>query len=787
MKYIDECSWWLRLAALTGVGAAAALAPAPGCIDPGTSLCTSGVRCPPEAECTADGDGCRFDQCGNGVVDEGEACDDGNVASLDGCKGDCSSDEVCGNGIVDLHTGEECDEGALNGTSGVCSTACTNFCGNGTLEDNEPCDASAGEVVECTDLGFDWGTLVCTNCQPIYSRCGTIGWWRPEVPAGVGSLFGVWGDVATGLVAVGEDDTGDVIEILRYNDGTWVQDGSFDTSIEGTLFDVWGSGPSDVFAVGDGGKVLYYNGSAWSRLNAGAVTTLRDVWGNDDRSDVFAVGDERTVVRYDRDELSWSIEELPAEVPAEVTFEAVWGGGPVDVYVVGSGGTILHLTAAGWRREGLALPGLSEIRLLDVWGTGDGPVFAVGEDGTVLQDPAGDGSWAFVPVGVQEDLRAIWGTSREQVMAVGDNGTVLLHDGRSWMSMESATDLVILGLWGVNGIGLVAVAQDGLVLTYGGWGRISQAPQTAPQAGEATWARGLDDVYAVVAEAPYLLHFDGAQWRAAADVEPELAALLPDEEGERLYDVWGNDRGELVLVGTGGLLLHRRVPGGWERPSYTDGDEPRALYRVFGGANGNIFAVGEALPQGQGEALAEALIVRYDGEQWATMRSGARASLRAVWASRVDEVAFAVGEQGTILRYDGDLGETWVDMDSGTVRTLHAVWGNSTEEVYVVGERGTALSYNGSIWTLLDPMSDRDVTDLWGSRTGRVFAVGTGGSLYYHNGIDRWSPVRIQTDQRLLSVWGVDTGRDELEALMYTGDGGAFGRILVSNAFAPSY
>jgi cysteine-rich repeat protein len=48
--------------------------------------------------------------CGDGHLDPGEACDDGNNVSCDGCKGDCSrADHVCGDGITEC--GEECDDG----------------------------------------------------------------------------------------------------------------------------------------------------------------------------------------------------------------------------------------------------------------------------------------------------------------------------------------------------------------------------------------------------------------------------------------------------------------------------------------------------------------------------------------------------------------------------------------------------------------------------------------------------------------------------------------------------
>jgi cysteine-rich repeat protein len=61
--------------------------------------------------------------CGNGVVEVGEQCDDGNHVACDGCAPTCRL-ERCGDGIVECS--EECDDGAANGTPGSkCTSSCT--------------------------------------------------------------------------------------------------------------------------------------------------------------------------------------------------------------------------------------------------------------------------------------------------------------------------------------------------------------------------------------------------------------------------------------------------------------------------------------------------------------------------------------------------------------------------------------------------------------------------------------------------------------------------------------
>src|SRR5262249_9179508 len=77
----------------------------------GVGRCTRGV-------CVAVG-------CGNGVVDLGELCDDGNQTSGDGCRADCGKLERCGDGVVDQ--GEACDDGNANPSDGCDACAVTTW------------------------------------------------------------------------------------------------------------------------------------------------------------------------------------------------------------------------------------------------------------------------------------------------------------------------------------------------------------------------------------------------------------------------------------------------------------------------------------------------------------------------------------------------------------------------------------------------------------------------------------------------------------------------------------
>ena len=68
--------------------------------------------------------------CGNGIVEAGEQCDDGNTNDHDACGNDCtlcpSTPPGCGNGVVE--PGEECDDGNTNDSDG-CSNTCHIYIG----------------------------------------------------------------------------------------------------------------------------------------------------------------------------------------------------------------------------------------------------------------------------------------------------------------------------------------------------------------------------------------------------------------------------------------------------------------------------------------------------------------------------------------------------------------------------------------------------------------------------------------------------------------------------------
>ncbi len=83
--------------------------------------------------------------CGNGIVESGEVCDDGNTNDGDDCSADCRSDETCGNSIIDSRVGEVCDDGNNDDGDGCQANCALPTCGDGILDDGETCDDGNNE------------------------------------------------------------------------------------------------------------------------------------------------------------------------------------------------------------------------------------------------------------------------------------------------------------------------------------------------------------------------------------------------------------------------------------------------------------------------------------------------------------------------------------------------------------------------------------------------------------------------------------------------------------------
>jgi hypothetical protein len=128
---------------------------------------------------------------------------------------------------------------------------------------------------------------------------------------------------------------------------------------------------------------------------------------------------------------------------------------------------------------------------------------------------------------------------------------------------------------------------------------------------------------------------------------------------------------------------------------------------------------------------------------WTRMESGVFETLRDIWGTSATNV-LAVGDHGTILRYDG---EAWNPMISGTDVDLQRVWGMSATAVYASDNATTLLRFDGTEWRQVEfpPVPKRGyrlwvnsetsamaiVTDAAESHTGSASIVSWDGTTWH--------------------------------------------------------
>lgn len=195
------------------------------------------------------------------------------------------------------------------------------------------------------DSGTDrqlWGLWHDREADRLYAcgEEGTVlcldrGKWERLPPVGELGIHDLARAPDGGLLAVGQ-----LGEIHHFDGHGWTR--QFDLHMDITLLSIWSDGAGSLFAAGDEGLVLTWNGSGWERMPSGTKSALYGLWGVDAQH-LLAVGDFGLVLRWNGqrwDEFNAGTEHF--------LFDA-WGRGLDDIYIVGLSGTIGHFDGQRWR------------------------------------------------------------------------------------------------------------------------------------------------------------------------------------------------------------------------------------------------------------------------------------------------------------------------------------------------------------------------------------------------------------------------------------------------------
>jgi hypothetical protein len=506
-------------------------------------------------------------------------------------------------------------------------------------------------------------------------------------------LMDVWVTGPGTAFAVGQRGT-----VLRLSNGVWtdlpIPAELLTTETDGALANlgwVWAASPSVVYA-STGKVLLFFDGTAWTRLKVG-LTSISGIHGTGPNN-VYVVGNDGVVAHFDG--ANWDLYRTGVD-----PFSVVYAPDPSTVLV---GGSNVLLRSTGGAFQPLAIPGFgSGDGVRDIGGTsandlwvltslaryiydGQGwtrianPVSLFGLNRLYVTGPSTAFFTGFSSAGLWEDAGGVGGPvfgSRN----IDYSGLTTTTPGNVFASSS-------VGIWKVNGErwarfgyagatraiagapdgSLFALTSDNRVIRYSGstWETSTSLQTGNPPGSQGTalhaWSGG---TAVAVGQNGLAAHFDGSAWKY---VETGTRSLLSG--------VWGSSPAEVFAVGVNGLVMR------YNGTSWTAMQNTGTAYHlssVWGTSATNVFAVGQW-----------GTIVRYDGTSWTPMRTNTFAHLTHVHGTGPNDV-LAVGDEGVVLHFNGT---SWKDVSSPRAHSaLRAVQATGATSGVTVGPAGTVY-YN---------------------------------------------------------------------------------------------
>ena len=699
---------------------------------------------------------CQLAGCGDGVVDANEACDDGNLEPGDGCSIICEP-ERCGNGVLDA--GEVCDDGNVLGGDG-CSADCRSDeqCNNGIT------DFDAGELCDCGDgsLSLPAGCEApngaaggsCTaDCKTVFCGNGVLNDGEACDDGNTTSGDGCSGDCLSdescgnGYVDLAADppegcDLGaanaNTPDALCRTDCTPRRCG--DGIIDpASGEDCEAGSPLEASCMDFG----YYTGT----LGCGS-----DCRYDPEGTCTGSCGDG--VVTFPE-----LCDGAPTRTCVELGYDA---GLPTCTDICNFGVSACH--RFGWQPE--SLPSLTSSPWVEaIHGSAADDVWAVGVSGFVLHY---DGiEWSRVDSGVSANFNDVWAVSESSVYMVGSESTIRHYDGDGFESIDAQSFGVDLyGVSAASDEDVFFVGDDsntGRILHYDGES-VTSVYDLYKLRLQDVFALSSTNVYAVgyslLDSSPRIVHYDGETWSTQ---DPGVIHRLNGVHATGPDDVWA--------VGVNGVVL-RNQGSGWVT----------VVTPVNGlDANNSVVASGTRSIRVGGKTGA---VLRFNGAVFVEEDLGQGRDLVDLWASPEGTV-FGVGNATSgpmVMRYSGR--EFLPPAEVVLVHNeAYALWGVSPTEVWLA-EEDRFHSWNGADWTRTYVDGAGTFKGMWGTASDDIIAVGLGGGFanearIFRYGGSSWSDITPSGPPAAL--WDID-GADGL--VLAVGEGGTILRRTGSTTFA---
>lgn len=229
------------------------------------------------------------------------------------------------------------------------------------------------------------------------------------------------------------------------DNGLWQ---SVELDVEAGLGAIWGSGPSDVWAVGGAGTIVHFDGVEWSALPVITPIDLRGVHGSS-REQVWAVGRGGLVLHFAGS--AWT--RVESGLSADLL--AVWVLAADDVWIASSEGPI-HWDGTRFHQD----PSWPSTAVHGVWASGPDEVWMIGATSHHRWNGRSFESERIESAGL---LSAIWGTGAERWIIGHSSGSrpgFGERDGVEWSFGAAPPRAVFFTLWSIDPAQLWVGAND---------------------------------------------------------------------------------------------------------------------------------------------------------------------------------------------------------------------------------------------------------------------------------------------------------------------------------------
>lgn len=337
-----------------------------------------------------------------------------------------------------------------------------------------------------------------------------------------------------------------------------------------------------------------------------------------------------------------------------------------------------------------------------------------------------------------------------------------------WTMMESGTNETLRGIMGISPSDIITVGDNGTIKRCT---KISddcdvmectsmeiEREATMNLSGVHGYLRGNNIGLFSVGDKEVIQRYNGNEAGNWDTIDIKIERKSKDKTELKLRGVWVDIQQNAIkiyAVGIEGTILQGTIlPGepdiiNWDiMTSNTDEN----LNGIWGFHSKDIYAVGN-----------EGTILHYDGSGWSEMKCSTDATLNGIWGSSPENI-FAVGDGGTILQYEDG---RWVEMECTASENLNAVWGRSKKDVFAVGERGRILYYDvdkdvkkDKRWRKLLRPTIENLHGIWISQNPHVFVIGEGGATPTTNYAYIYGYIRRSTDRTGIGgawVWRKDS------------------------------